>query len=62
MSQSELHAKISRLKAQLKDGGGDGDKAEFRRRVVALQLRLQQMREDEEVRNEFIHCVEQINV
>ena len=42
-------AEIGRLKAQLRNGAGGEDKAELRKKVVTLQMRVQQIQETEEV-------------
>ncbi len=53
-------AEIGRLKAQLRDGAGGEDKSELRRKVVTLQMRLQQMNEADEVRTASLIFTEHI--
>lgn len=50
MNVSQLEAAISRIKAELKRNGSESDnRRNLRKKVVVLQLRLQKMKELEEV-------------
>ena len=52
MSVTDIQAEISRLKEELKEAiecGEESGKGDVRRRIVMLQLRLQQIRDTEEV-------------